>query len=73
MLLVAARTLPGTAPRARPAAAAGGRTAPVQWLAVARLFLFGWRDAWFAVALPLFLAAAWGLGSGAIGGFRRSG
>ena len=25
------------------------------WLSVARMFLFGSRDAWFAVALPLFL------------------
>lgn len=69
MLLVAAHTLPGTAPRARPALAAVlVQTAPVHWLALARLFLFGSRDAWFAVALPLFLSAAWGLGSGAVGG-----
>jgi hypothetical protein len=30
--------------------------AAVNWLAAARLFLFGSRDVWFAVALPLFLA-----------------
>lgn len=31
--------------------------APVRWLAAARLFLFGSRDAWFSIALPLFLAS----------------
>jgi len=30
----------------------------VLWLSGARLFLFGSRDTWFAVALPLFLASA---------------
>jgi len=30
---------------------------PVRWLAAARMFLFGSRDAWFAIALPLFLAS----------------
>ena len=70
MLLLAAGTLPGTAPRARPALAAVlVQAAPVHWLAVARLFLFGSRDAWFAVALPLFLSGAWELSSGAVGGF----
>ena len=39
----------------------------INWLAVARLFLFGSRDAWFAVALPLFLVASWGWGSTAVG------
>jgi MFS family permease len=29
--------------------------ASVNWLSTARLFLFGSRDAWFAIALPLFL------------------
>ena len=43
--------------------------AAVNWLAAARLFLFGSRDAWFAVALPLFLTTSWGWGSTAVGGF----
>ncbi|MCU0865941.1 MAG: MFS transporter [Planctomycetes bacterium] len=30
----------------------------VRWLALARLFLFAARDAWFAIALPVFLATA---------------
>ncbi len=41
----------------------------MNWLAAARLFLFGSRDAWFAVALPLFLTTTWGWGSPAVGGF----
>ena len=41
----------------------------VQWLALARLFLFGSRDVWFAVALPLFLASVHSGSSAAIGAF----
>jgi predicted MFS family arabinose efflux permease len=41
----------------------------VQWLALARLFLFGSRDVWFAVALPLFLASVHSWSSAAIGAF----
>lgn len=43
--------------------------AAVNWLAAARLFLFGSRDAWFAVALPLFLAVTWGWSPAAVGAF----
>jgi predicted MFS family arabinose efflux permease len=42
--------------------------APVRWLALSRTFLFGARDVWFAVALPLFLVAVLGLSSTAVGG-----
>ncbi|MBM3961574.1 MAG: MFS transporter [Planctomycetes bacterium] len=41
--------------------------AAVRWLAVSRTFLFGARDVWFAVALPLFLATAAGLSSASVG------
>ena len=34
--------------------------ARINWLAGARFFLFGSRDLWFAVALPVFLAASLG-------------
>ena len=34
--------------------------ARINWLAAARFFLFGSRDLWFAVALPVFLAATLG-------------
>jgi predicted MFS family arabinose efflux permease len=38
-------------------------------LSAARLFLFGARDVWFVVALPVFLAAALGWSHWQIGGF----
>jgi predicted MFS family arabinose efflux permease len=40
----------------------------VRWLAVSRTFLFGARDVWFAVALPLVLGTAMGLPPTAVGG-----
>ena len=64
------RTLPGQAakPKHKPELAAALRhDASVRWLALARLFLFGSRDAWFAVALPLFLAATLGWSGAATG------
>jgi MFS family permease len=41
----------------------------LRWLALARAFLFGSRDVWFAVALPLFLATACGWPAPAVGAF----
>jgi predicted MFS family arabinose efflux permease len=41
----------------------------VNLLSAARLFLFGSRDVWFAVGLPLFLAAGLGWGFAQVGGF----
>jgi len=38
-------------------------------LSAARVFLFGSRDVWFAVALPLFLAAGLGWAFAEVGGF----
>lgn len=68
--IVSAVRLPRTPPaRQRPFRAVLDHGAAVQWLAAARLLLFGSRDAWFAVALPLFLTSAWGWGSPAVGGF----
>jgi len=46
--------------------------ADVRWLSAARLFLFGSRDAWFAVALPLFLVHA-GWTSAGVGAFLAAG
>ncbi len=48
-------------------AAAFCHDASVNWLALARLFLFASRDAWFAVALPLFLASTLGWSGSATG------
>lgn len=41
----------------------------VQWLAASRLFLFGARDVWFAVALPVFCSAELGWSPSATGAF----
>lgn len=64
LLLAACALVMATLPRAvgkpkqKPAVAAIFAHEPwLNWLAAARLFLFGSRDAWFAVALPLFLVA----------------
>jgi hypothetical protein len=40
---------------------------PVRWLSASRLFLFGARDAWFVLALPLWLGAVAGLSPGGVG------
>jgi MFS family permease len=41
----------------------------INWLAAARLVLFGSRDLWFAVALPIFLSASLGWSFSAVGAF----
>lgn len=41
----------------------------INWLAAARFFLFGARDIWFVVALPLFLYEGLGWTFSQIGGF----
>lgn len=41
----------------------------INYLSAARLFLFGARDVWFVVALPVYLAAHFGWNHGWIGGF----
>lgn len=56
LLLLAWWSLPKAAGKPRvPLRAMFVHDGAVRWLAAARLFLFGSRDAWFAVALPLFL------------------
>jgi predicted MFS family arabinose efflux permease len=46
-------------------------TAParVNWLSVARLFLFGSRDIWFVVGVPVFLSSSMGWGGETVGAF----
>lgn len=41
----------------------------VNWLSAARMFLFGARDIWFVVALPVFLAATLGWSFWQVGAF----
>jgi hypothetical protein len=45
------------------------KSAPVNRLSAARLFLFGARDVWFVVALPVFLSAQLGWSHWLVGGF----
>lgn len=43
--------------------------AEINWLAAARFFLFGSRDVWFVVGLPVYLYSALGWGFMQVGGF----
>ena len=44
-------------------------TRAINILSAARLFLFGARDVWFVVALPVYLAATFGWDFWQVGGF----
>lgn len=44
-------------------------TQAINWLSGARFFLFGSRDVWFVVALPLFLSTTLGWSFGWVGSF----
>jgi len=59
-------TVPGSPAAAM--AAVVRQPAAVRWLAVSRTFLFGARDVWFAIALPLFPGPFLGLSSTTVGG-----
>jgi MFS family permease len=43
--------------------------ARVNWLSASRLFLFGSRDIWFVLALPIFFSAVLGWSHAEVGGF----
>ena len=45
------------------------RDARINWLSAARLFLFGARDIWFVLALPIFLASTLGWTHANVGAF----
>lgn len=45
------------------------KSASVNILSAARLFLFGARDVWFVVALPIYLGSAFGWEHSTVGGF----
>jgi predicted MFS family arabinose efflux permease len=45
------------------------KTPAINWLSAARFFLFGSRDVWFVVGLPVFLYSALGWSFMAVGGF----
>jgi len=44
-------------------------TPAINWLAAARFFLFGARDVWFVVGLPVYLHSVLGWGFAEVGGF----
>jgi MFS family permease len=48
------------------------KSASINILSAARLFLFGARDVWFVVALPVFLAVSFNWDHWAVGGFMAS-
>lgn len=45
------------------------KSADINWLSAARFFLFGSRDIWFVVGLPLYLAATLGWDHPQVGGY----
>lgn len=69
LLLALLRLPPAATKQPTPFAALLSHSAAVNWLAAARMFLFGSRDVWFAVALPLFLVTAVGWSATAVGAF----
>jgi MFS transporter, APGE family, 1-arseno-3-phosphoglycerate exporter len=63
VLLAAALALPRAAGRSRAAVtwrALVPPAGPIRWLSGARLFLFGARDVWFVLALPIYLESVLG-------------
>ncbi|MGC9423071.1 organoarsenical effux MFS transporter ArsJ [Vibrio sp.] len=45
------------------------KSASVNILSAARMFLFGARDVWFVIALPIYLGSVFGWGHSTVGGF----
>jgi MFS family permease len=45
------------------------KSGPINWLSAARFFLFGARDIWFVVGLPVFLSSVLGWTHTQVGGF----
>ena len=70
--LLAAWSLPAAPGRSKQAPSIASLFAHDRWLnalAAARLFLFGSRDAWFAIALPLFLVSEAGWSAPGVSAF----
>lgn len=68
-LAVSAVTLPAAAGKAEKKPTWLSSDARLNWLSAARLFLFGARDVWFVIALPVFLASELGWSHTAVGSF----
>mgnify|MGYP005752964719 FL=1 len=72
VLLVTAALLPSGVGRMKARAKftqVFSHTPAINWLSAARFFLFGARDIWFVVALPVYLSAVLGWDHMAIGSF----
>ncbi|MDX5333552.1 MAG: organoarsenical effux MFS transporter ArsJ, partial [Gammaproteobacteria bacterium] len=72
VLLLTAVLLPGGVGRMKARAKFTqvlSHTPAINWLSAARFFLFGARDIWFVVALPVYLSAVLGWDHMAIGAF----
>lgn len=72
ILLIAVLSLPGDLGQAKAKVKFRelfSKSADINWLSAARFFLFGSRDLWFAVGLPLFLATTMGWDHAAVGGY----
>ncbi|MDO3380190.1 organoarsenical effux MFS transporter ArsJ [Geoalkalibacter halelectricus] len=72
VLLATILSLPGTIGMAKKKtnfSAILSKSRDVNLLSAARLFLFGSRDIWFVVALPVYLSASLGWGNAQVGGF----
>ncbi|MCR4377579.1 MAG: organoarsenical effux MFS transporter ArsJ [Rhodospirillales bacterium] len=72
VLLAAVFSLPGDLGQAKSKVKFSevfSKSADINWLSAARFFLFGSRDIWFVVGLPLFLAATLGWGHAQVGGY----
>ncbi len=66
ILVAVAALMPGGLPRGKKGATFGevfSTSAAVNRLSAARLFLFGARDVWFVVGVPLYFYAAWSDGT----------
>lgn len=71
-LALALLLLPEAAGKAGPRVTLGAvfaGDARLKWLSVSRFFLFGSRDVWFVLALPIFLATGLGWDHTRVGGF----
>ncbi|MEM8885136.1 MAG: organoarsenical effux MFS transporter ArsJ [Planctomycetota bacterium] len=71
-LLVSVSLLPGAMGKAKAKLGLGAvvsRDPRINWLSVARLFLFGSRDVWFVLALPIYFSTVLGWSFSRTGGF----
>ncbi len=72
VLIAAVISLPGDMGRAKTNVKFSqilSKSREINLLSAARLFLFGSRDIWFVVGLPVFLSASLGLNHAEVGGF----